>query len=42
MKMEHNVVSPHDGLVSKVRVAIGDKVEGGELLVVVDDDSGES
>ena len=37
MKMEHTLRSPHDGTVSQVLCAPGDQVEGGAVLVVVDE-----
>ena len=36
MKMEHSVQSPSAGTVAEVRVAVGDQVESGQVLVVVD------
>jgi propionyl-CoA carboxylase alpha chain len=36
MKMEHQVVAPADGLVAEVRVAIGDQVQAGDVLAIVD------
>ena len=35
MKMENELVSPVDGVVSEVRVAVDDTVEAGAVLVVV-------
>jgi acetyl/propionyl-CoA carboxylase alpha subunit len=40
MKMQHTVASPIDGVVSEVRVAAGQQVDAGSVLVVVDDDAG--
>jgi pyruvate carboxylase subunit A/propionyl-CoA carboxylase alpha chain len=36
MKMEHPIGSPEDGVVTEVKVAAGDQVEKGTLLVVVE------
>jgi biotin carboxyl carrier protein len=36
MKMEHPIGSPEAGTVQDVKVAVGDQVERGALLVVVD------
>jgi biotin carboxyl carrier protein len=36
MKMEHAVRAPADGAVVEVRVAVGDQVEAGDVLVVLD------
>jgi propionyl-CoA carboxylase alpha chain len=38
MKMEHQIVAPADGLVAEVRVAIGDQVQAGDVLAIVDGD----
>jgi len=35
MKMENELTSPVDGVVSEVRVAVDDTVEAGAVLVVV-------
>jgi propionyl-CoA carboxylase alpha chain len=35
MKMEHRVTAPADGVVTEVRVAVGDRVDAHELLVVL-------
>ncbi|WP_425568975.1 biotin/lipoyl-containing protein [Pseudonocardia xishanensis] len=35
MKMEHTVAAPVDGTVAELRVAQGDQVETGQVLVVV-------
>ena len=35
MKMEHQIVAAFDGAVTEVRVAVGDQVDNGELLVVI-------
>ena len=36
MKMEHHVLAPADGVVVDVRVATGQQVDNGALLLVVD------
>ena len=36
MKMEHHMTAPDDGVVAEVRVAVGDQVENGALLLVVE------
>jgi biotin carboxyl carrier protein len=36
MKMEHQVVSPHDGLVAEVYVQPGQQLDGGQPLLKVD------
>jgi propionyl-CoA carboxylase alpha chain len=36
MKMEHPIAAPGDGVVGEVRVAVGDQVENGALLLVVE------
>ncbi len=38
MKMEHTVVSPHDGYVETLNVAAGQSVEGGAVLAVIAED----
>jgi biotin carboxyl carrier protein len=38
MKMEHAIRAPHGGIVSEVRVEVGQQVETGAVLVVVDAD----
>ena len=40
MKMEHQITAPTAGVVSEVRFAVGDRVDMGDLLVVLD--TGES
>ena len=35
MKMEHQIVATFDGAVADVRVAVGDQVDNGELLVII-------
>jgi acetyl-CoA carboxylase carboxyltransferase component len=35
MKMEHEVLAEHDGIVERIAVALGDTVEEGQLLAVV-------
>jgi len=40
MKMEHQITAPAAGVVSEVRFAVGDRVDMGDLLVVLD--TGES
>ena len=37
MKMEHSLLSPHDGTVIEVRHLAGDQVEADEVLVVVEE-----
>ncbi len=37
MKMEHDIVAPHAGIVREVRVAQGDQVDAGAVLVVLDE-----
>ena len=34
MKMEHHMAAPADGVVAEVRVAAGDQVDNGALLLV--------
>ena len=41
MKMEHPMRATEDGVVTAVRVAVGDQVEGGALLLVVEPAGGE-
>jgi len=36
MKMEHAVKAPHDGIATEVRAKVGEQVDGGALLVVVE------
>lgn len=36
MKMEHHVSAPFDGVVSEVRVQIGDQVQSGAVLLVIE------
>jgi len=36
MKMEHPIRAPEDGVVAELRVAPGDQVENGALLLVVE------
>ncbi|MDR3296569.1 MAG: acetyl-CoA carboxylase biotin carboxyl carrier protein subunit [Clostridiales Family XIII bacterium] len=36
MKMEQPIPSPKDGTVKEIKVAVGDKVKVGAVLVVVD------
>jgi propionyl-CoA carboxylase alpha chain len=36
MKMEHTIQAPHDGNVVEVRVAVGQQVEAGAVLAVVE------
>jgi propionyl-CoA carboxylase alpha chain len=38
MKMEHSITSPADGIVSEVLVSVGQQVETGQVLAVVEDD----
>jgi biotin carboxyl carrier protein len=38
MKMEHRITAPHDARVAELRVAEGDQVANGELLIVLADD----
>ena len=42
MKMEHEVLAEADGVVRSVEVAVGDSVEEGQLLVVLEPGSGEA
>lgn len=39
MKMEHTVVSPHDGYVETLNVVAGQSVEGGSILAVIAEDA---
>jgi len=39
MKMEHTLRAPHTGTISEVRVAVGDQVDTGAVLVVVQEDT---
>jgi len=41
MKMEHAVRAPAPGVVAEVRVAVGDQVETGDVLVVLEVSEGE-
>jgi propionyl-CoA carboxylase alpha chain len=36
MKMEHQIAAPADGLVAEVRVSVGDQVQAGDVLAIVD------
>ena len=36
MKMEHAVKAPHDGVAKEVRAKVGEQVDGGALLVIVE------
>ena len=36
MKMEHHITAPYDGVVAEVRVAEGDQIDNGALLLVID------
>jgi propionyl-CoA carboxylase alpha chain len=36
MKMEHPIRAPQDGVVTEIKVAAGDQVENGALLLVVE------
>jgi pyruvate/2-oxoglutarate dehydrogenase complex dihydrolipoamide acyltransferase (E2) component len=36
MKMEHPMTASEDGVVREVRVALGEQVEGGTVLLVVE------
>jgi biotin carboxyl carrier protein len=38
MKMEHAIRAPHQGILREVRVEVGQQVETGALLVVVEAD----
>src|SRR5260370_25847578 len=38
MKMEHQIVAPADGLVAEVRVALGDQVQAGDVLAVIEEE----
>ena len=40
MKMEHEVVAPHNGVVRELRVEVGQQVDAGEVLVVLDEQNG--
>jgi biotin carboxyl carrier protein len=37
MKMEHKVTAPSDGNVKEVLIAVGDQVESGSTLVILED-----
>jgi propionyl-CoA carboxylase alpha chain len=37
MKMEHLIKAPHAGLVTEVPVAVGNQVDSGAVLAVVED-----
>lgn len=39
MKMEHAVTAPHDGVVREVRVDIGQQVDAGAVLVVLEEET---
>ncbi|MFY0409050.1 biotin carboxylase N-terminal domain-containing protein [Solicola sp. PLA-1-18] len=39
MKMQHTVTAPHDGVVTTLTAAVGDQVESGAVLAVVDEES---
>ena len=34
--MEHHITAPYDGVVAEVRVAEGEQVDNGALLLVID------
>jgi propionyl-CoA carboxylase alpha chain len=36
MKMEHQIAAPADGLVAELRVAVGDQVQAGDVLAIMD------
>lgn len=36
MKMEHEITAPVDGTVGELSVAVGDQVDGGQTLAVVE------
>jgi len=38
MKMEHRIIAPMAGTISELRVAEGDQVDNGELVVVLDEE----
>jgi len=38
MKMEHEVTAPHAGVVSEVRIEVGQQVDAGAILVVIQAD----
>jgi propionyl-CoA carboxylase alpha chain len=40
MKMEHEIVSPADGIVGSLPVSVGDQVDAGSLLAAIDEDDG--
>jgi biotin carboxyl carrier protein len=40
MKMEHPMRAPQDGVVREILVALGDQVENGALLLVVEAEGG--
>ncbi|MCZ6783871.1 MAG: acetyl-CoA carboxylase subunit alpha, partial [Proteobacteria bacterium] len=40
MKMEHPMTAAEDGVVTEVRVALGEQVESGTLLLVVEPSEG--
>ena len=37
MKMEHRITAPASGMVKQMRVSVGDQVNNGELLVVLEE-----
>ena len=39
MKMQHTVSAPHDGVVTEIDVTVGQQVESGAVLAVVESDS---
>ncbi len=39
MKMEHQIRAAHDGTVASVAVAVGDQVDTGTVLAIVDEDA---
>jgi len=41
MKMEHPMSATEDGVVTEVRIALGDQVESGTLLLVFEADGGD-
>jgi len=42
MKMETTLAAPHEGIVRRINVAVGDKASPGEILVEIENDAGQA
>ena len=38
MKMEHTITAPTDSIVTEVRCAVGDQVDNGQVLVILEEE----